>query len=89
MYFVEKDHKIHFLQKHYYIWPKLIVFPIEGMMSMLCAPVRDDKIAQLKTESQVVAIFKGKKGSILFWRVSVYRRSAFMPYIPVFSSFLA
>ncbi|XP_023321809.1 T-complex protein 11-like protein 1 isoform X2 [Eurytemora carolleeae] len=32
---------------------------ILGMMSMLCAPVRDDKIAQLKTESQVVAIFKG------------------------------
>ena len=31
-----------------------------GMMSMLCAPVRDDKIAQLKTEAQVVAIFKGK-----------------------------
>jgi hypothetical protein len=32
---------------------------ILGMMSMLCAPVRDDKIAELKTESQVVQIFKG------------------------------
>jgi len=32
---------------------------ILGMMGMLCAPVRDEKIAELKTMTQVVPLFKG------------------------------
>lgn len=32
---------------------------ILGMMGMLCAPVRDEKIQELKTLNQVVPIFKG------------------------------
>ncbi len=31
-----------------------------GLMSMLCAPVRDEQIEALKTKTQVVDIFKGK-----------------------------
>jgi len=30
-----------------------------GMMGMLCAPVRDDRIQELKSQKQVVEIFKG------------------------------
>jgi len=32
---------------------------ILGVMSQLCAPVRDEKIAELKTTTQVVPLFKG------------------------------
>jgi len=32
---------------------------ILGVMGMLCAPARDDKLAELKTTSQVVPLFKG------------------------------
>ncbi len=34
--------------------------PDVGLMSMLCAPVRDEQIEALKTKTQVVDIFKGK-----------------------------
>ena len=38
----------------------MILLLLQGLMSMLCAPVRDDQIQALKTQTEVVHIFKGK-----------------------------
>ena len=41
-------------------------------MGMLCAPVRDDKIQELKSQKQVVEIFKGKMSIFMVCIVSYY-----------------
>ena len=53
------------------------LYHVLGIMGMLCAPVRDDKIQELKSQTQIVEIFKGKYRNVeidAYYAVCIYGR---------------